>query len=47
MKDKIVFINKPSVVGKNKQMLIYIPVIIKRLIELDKEYKITLEEITT
>ena len=45
MKNKIVFTNKPSIVGKNKQMLIYIPVVIKRLIDVEKEYKITLEEL--
>jgi len=45
MKNKIVFVNKPSIVGKNKQMLIYLPVVIKRLIDPEKEYKITLEEI--
>ncbi len=45
MKTKIVFTNKPSIVGKNKQMLIYIPVTVKRLVDLEKEYKITLEEI--
>ena len=44
MKNKIVFVNKPSIVGKNKQMLIYLPVTIKRLINPEKEYKITLEE---
>lgn len=43
--NKIVFTNKPSVVGKNKQMVIYVPAVIKRLIDLDKEYKITLEEL--
>lgn len=45
MKNKIVFTNKTSVVGKNKQMVIYIPAVIKRLIDLEKEYKITLEEL--
>lgn len=47
MKNKIIFINKPSIVGNNKQMLIYIPVVIKKLIDPEKEYKITLEEIET
>lgn len=45
MKNKIVFTNKPSIVGKNKQMIIYIPMVIKRLVNLEKEYKITLEEL--
>lgn len=46
MKNKLIFTNKPSIVGKNKQMLIYIPAVIKKLINPEKEYKITLEELT-
>lgn len=45
MKSKIVFTRKISQVGKAKQLVMYIPVVVGRLVQVGKEYKVTLEEL--
>lgn len=44
-KDKIIFTRKISRVGANQQLVIYIPASIAKLVQFEKEYKITLQEI--
>lgn len=39
------FTRKISRVGNNKQLVIYIPVAVAKLVRFEKEYKITLEEL--
>ncbi len=43
--DKIIFTRKISRSGQAKVLLITIPMSIRNLVEFDKEYKVTLEEL--